>query len=173
MVSVFGPGNLRMSQDWVVNEWMTVRERPDLVASILSTLKTEQNSCKSTDSRATVSSTRDGAIQSKNSDTCLDSERDRPRKPGVVPDLLKDDLLLQLRWKTTGKRRRGSSGSYQKPQCTSHQKKSPKVLKLDAPDSFVIPASLKVDHDDCKYGGDPSIFSSSVVPSLTSLVMCR
>ncbi|TKY69370.1 hypothetical protein E2542_SST05643 [Spatholobus suberectus] len=173
VVSVFGPCNLRLSQDWVVNEWVTVRERPDLVASILSTLKTKQNSIKSTDSKSTAAPTRDGGIQSKQSDTCSDSERHRPRKPELVPDLLKDDLLSQLRWKTTGKRRRGSSACYRKPRYASHQKKSPKVLTLDAPDSFVIPASLKVDHDDCKYVGDPSIFSSSVVPSLTSLVMCR
>ncbi|RDX95352.1 DUF724 domain-containing protein 3, partial [Mucuna pruriens] len=174
VVSVLGPGNLRLSQDWVVNDWVTVRERPDLVASILSTLKTNQNSCKSTDSKSTAASTGDGRIQSKQSETCSDSERNRPRKPEVVPDLLKDDLLSRLRWKITGKRRRGSGTSYRKPRCpVSHRKRSPKVMRSNAPDSFVIPASLKVDHDDCKYVGDPSIFTSSVVPSLTSMVMCR
>ncbi|RZB98931.1 uncharacterized protein LOC114422899 isoform X2 [Glycine soja] len=171
VVSVFGPGNLRVSQDWVGNEWIYVRERPDLVASVLSSLKTKQNS---NNSQSTGATTRD-VIQSGQSDTCLDSDKDRPRKPEVVPDLLKNDLLSQLRWKTTRKRRRGSSAtSYQKPQCTdTHQKRSPNVVTSNAPDSFVIPASLKVDHDDCKYVGDPSIFSSSVVPSLTNMVMCR
>jgi len=173
-VSVFGSGNLRQAQDWVGNEWVNVRERPDLVASVLSSLKTPQNSCKSNDSKSIAASTRAG-IQPKPTDTCLNSDRDRPRKPVVVADLSKDDLLLQLRWMTTRKRRH-SSISYQKPRCPeSHRKRWPKVLKSDAPESFVIPASLKVDHDDCKYGGgDPSIFSSAVVPSLTtSMVMCR
>ena len=171
MVSVFGPGNLRESQDWVGNEWVFVRERPDLVASVLSSLKTKQNS---NNSQSTGATTRD-VIQSGQSDTCLDSDKDRPRKPEVVPDLLKNVLLSQLRWKTTRKRKRGrSSASYQKPRCTdTHQKRSPNVMKSNAPDSFLIPASLKVDHDDCKYVGDPSIFSSSVVPSLTNMVMCR
>ncbi|CAJ1932329.1 unnamed protein product [Sphenostylis stenocarpa] len=173
VVSVFGPGNLREAQDWVGNEWVNVRERPELVASVLSSLKTPENSCKSNDSKTNAASTRVG-IQPKPSDTCLDSDRDRPRKPVVVADVLKDDLLLQLRWMTTRKRRRRST-SNQKPRCTeSHRKRSPKVLKSNSPDSFVIPASLKVDHDECKYGGgDPSIFTSSVVPSLTSMVMCR
>ncbi|WVZ12179.1 hypothetical protein V8G54_016709 [Vigna mungo] len=170
VVSVFGSGNLRQAQDWVRNEWVNVRERPDLVASVLSSLKTAQNSSKSNENKSIAASTRDG-IQHKPSDTCLNSDRDRPKKS---VDLLKDDLLLQLRWMTTRKRRHGST-SYQKPRYTeSHRKRSPKVLKSDAPDRFVIPASLKVDHDDCKYGGgDPSIFTSSVVPSLTSMVMCR
>ncbi|XP_014520946.1 uncharacterized protein LOC106777733 [Vigna radiata var. radiata] len=170
VVSVFGSGNLRQAQDWVGNEWVNVRERPDLVASVLSNLKTAQNSSKSNENKSIAGSTRDG-IQHKPSDTSLNSDRDRPKKS---VDLLKDDLLLQLRWMTTRKRRHGST-SYQKPRFTeSHRKRSPKVLKSNAPDRFVIPASLKVDHDDCKYGGgDPSIFTSSVVPSLTSMVMCR
>ncbi|KAK7407555.1 hypothetical protein VNO78_09508 [Psophocarpus tetragonolobus] len=174
VVSVFGPGNLRRSQDWVGNEWVNVRERPDMVASVLSSLKTKQNLSKSNDSKSIPATNRDG-IQSWQSETCLDSDRDRPSKPEGVPDLLKDDWLSQLRWKITGKRRRGSSStSYQKPRCNnSHRKRSPKHLKSNASDSFVIPASLKVDHDDCKYGGDPSIFSSSVVSSLTNMVMCR
>lgn len=173
VVSVFGSGNLRQAQDWVGNEWVNVRERPDLVPSVLSSLKTPQNSGKSID-RKSIAATISAGIQPKPSDTCLNSDRDRPRKPVEVSDLLKDDLLLQLRWMTTRKRRH-SSTSYQKPQCTeSHRKRSPKVLKSNAPDSFVIPASLKVDHDDCKYGGgDPSILTSAVVPSLTSMVMCR
>ncbi|XP_027909132.1 uncharacterized protein LOC114168490 [Vigna unguiculata] len=173
VVSVFGSGNLRQAQDWVGNEWVNVRERPDLVASVLSSLKTPQNSSKSNENKSIAASTRDG-IQPKPSDNCLNSDRDRPKTPVMVSDLLKDDVLLQLRWTTTRKRRRGST-SYQKPRCPeSHRKRSPKVLKSNAPDSFVIPASLKVDHDDCKYaGGDPSIFTSSVVPSLTSMVMCR
>ncbi|KAJ1385304.1 Bromo adjacent-like proteiny [Sesbania bispinosa] len=171
VVSIFGPDNLRLSQDWTGNGWVNVRERPDLVTSILSSLKTKQSSCKSNDSKSTVASAGDG-IQSKQADTCLDSKSDTPRTPETVPDLLKDDSLSQLRWKSSRKRSRSTSN--QKLQCSNtHRKKSPKVLGSDASDSFVITTTLKVDHDDCKYTGDPSIFSSSVVPSLTNMVMCR
>lgn len=172
VVSIFGAGSLRHSQDWTGNGWVKVRERPDLVASILSSLKTKQNSSKSYDSKSTVASTGDG-IQSKQADTCLDSERDKLRKPEVAPDLLKDGLLSQLRWKSSRKRSRSGTSNCKVHRNDIHRKKSPKFLDSDASDSFVLPASLKVDHDDCKYAGDPSIFSSSVVPSLTNLVMCR
>lgn len=175
-VSTFGPDNLRHSQDWTGNGWVYLRERPDLVASILSSLKTKQNPPKSYDSKSSVVAPPGDGIQSKQADTCLDSERDKPRKSEVVPDLLKDDLFPQLRWSSSRKRRRRSGTSCQKLPCggdSSNRKRSPKVLESDSSDSFVIPASLKVDHEDYKYGGDPSIFGSTVVPSLTNLVMCR
>jgi hypothetical protein len=170
---IFGPSNLRHSQDWTGNGWVKVRERPDLVASILSSLKTKQNLCKSFKRKSTVAAMGDG-IQSKQADAfLLSSESDELRKADVVPDLLKDVLSSRLRWKSYRKRnRRGTS--HQKQQSNDkHRRLSPKFLDSDATESFVIPASLKVDHDDCKYPGDPSIFSSSVVPSLTNMVMCR
>ncbi|WJX63120.1 hypothetical protein P8452_48042 [Trifolium repens] len=170
---IFGPSNLRHSQDWTGNGWVKVRERPDLVASILSSLKTKQNLCKSFKRKSTVAAMGDG-IQSKQADAfLLSSESDELRKADVVPDLLKDVLSSRLRWKSYRKRnQRGTS--HQKQQSNDkHRRLSPKFLDSDATESFVIPASLKVDHDDCKYPGDPSIFSSSVVPSLTNMVMCR
>lgn len=171
-MSIFSPGNLRHSQDWTGNRWVEVRERPDLVTSVLSSLETKQNSSKYNDSKSTVASMGD-AIQSKQTDTNLGSERDGLRKPELVPDLFKDVMLSQLRWKSSRKRNR-SGTSHQKQQCNDrHRKLSLKVRESDSTDTFVIPASLKVDHDDCKYPGDPSIFSSSVVPSLTNMVMCR
>lgn len=155
-----------------------MRERPDLVNSILSSLKTKHNSSKSRDSKSAISpvaSTGDGT-QSKQPDACLDSEKRRPRKPELVQGIFKDDFLLQLRWKSSRKRtHRSGRVSYQKLWFSDIcRRKSPKIREPDAGDSYVITATLKVDHDDCKYaGGDPSIFSSSVVPSLTNLVMCR
>ena len=167
-MSVFGLDNLRPSQEWTGNEWVNVRERPDLVTSVLSTLKTKQDPSKSHDSKSTVLSTGDD-IQSKQGDASLDSEKDKPRKSEVFPDLLRDDILSQLRWKSR-KRRRGNGSS-----CGNDKdrKKSPNALESDASDRFMIPASVNVEPDDFKYMGDPSVFSSSVVPSLTNLVMCR
>lgn len=172
VVSNFGPGSLRNSQDWTGNGWVNVRERPDLATSILSSLKTKQSSCKSNDSKSTIASTGDG-MQSRHADTCSELESDKHRMPLVIPELLKDDLLSQLRWKSTRKRSQNGS-SHLKRQCSdSHRKMSLKFLESDASDKFVFPASLKVDHDDFKYSGDPSVFSSSVVPSLANMVMCR
>ncbi|KAE8724629.1 hypothetical protein F3Y22_tig00010263pilonHSYRG00220 [Hibiscus syriacus] len=46
------------------------------------------------------------------------------------------------------------------------------TAQLVSSECFSIPASLKVDNDNCKYIGD-LLFSSSVVPPLTSSVMTR
>ncbi|CAL0315323.1 unnamed protein product [Lupinus luteus] len=171
VMSTFGPGKLRHSQDWSENGWVNMKERPDLVTSILSSLKTKQESSKSYDSKSTIASG-DG-IQSKQSDTCLDSKMDKPRISEVVLDLLKNDLFPHLRWKSSKKRSRGNSSCQKTPCNDSNRKKSPKVVESYSSDSSVIQASSKVDHEDYNYGGDPSIFSTSVVPSLTNLVMCR
>ncbi|XP_054775843.1 uncharacterized protein LOC129284400 [Prosopis cineraria] len=169
LVSIFGSGDLRPAQDWTGSGWLQVRERPDLVSSILSSLKTSQDPSKSN----AVASAGD-ARHSKQSgnDTNLNSESDsKSRKPELVPDLSKDDILSQLRWKSSRKRGRSSSTRSGRNSC----RKSPDSSDPQSSDSYMIAASLKVvDHDDFKYGrGDQAIFSSSVVPSLTNLVMCR
>lgn len=160
LVSIFALGDFRQAQDWTGNGWVNARERPDLVSSILSSLKTPCDASKSV-----VVASSEYTIQSKQGDASLSSGRQsKSRISEPVPDLSKDDLLSQLRWKSSRKRRRSSCG------------RSPKTSEPQASaDSFMISASLKVvDHDDCKYSrGDPTIFSSSVVPSLTNLVMCR
>ncbi|OIW16688.1 hypothetical protein TanjilG_28745 [Lupinus angustifolius] len=161
VLSTFGPDKLRHSQDWSGNGWVNMKERPDLVTSILTSLKTKQESSKSYDSKSTVAS--GDRVESKQSYTCLDFKTYKPKKFEVVPDLLKNDLFPQLRWMTK-KRRQYSSTSCQN---------LPKVVESDSSDCFVIPASMKVDHENYNYGGDPSIYSSSVVPSLTNLVTCR
>lgn len=173
-MSIFGPCNLRHSRDWTGNGWVKVRERPDVVVTcISSSLKTKQSSCKSEDSKSTVASMGDG-IQSKQADTYSgSSERDKLRKTEEAPDLVKDVLSLHLRWKSSRKRNRSGTSQQKQQSNDIHRKLSPKFLQSDATDSFVVPASLKVDHDDYKYQGDPSLFSSSVVPSLTNMVMCR
>ncbi|XP_058775356.1 uncharacterized protein LOC131649620 isoform X2 [Vicia villosa] len=175
-VSIFGPSNLRHSRDWTGNEWVKLRQRPDVVTSKLSfsSLKEKQNLSNGSSNAAPMG---DG-IQSKQTDIYSgSSERDKLiRKPEVVPDLLKDVLLSQLRWKSSRKRNQGGSTSHQKQKCSDRPRKlSPAFMESEDSDSFVIPASLKGDHDhdDYKYQGDPSIFSSSVVPSLTNMVMCR
>ncbi|XP_028783125.1 uncharacterized protein LOC114739246 [Neltuma alba] len=167
-VLILGSGELRRAQEWTGSGWVRVRERPDLVSSILSSLKTSQDPSKS----AAAACAGDAVLSKQRvNNTSLNPESDKSRKPELIPDLSKDDLLSQLRWKSSRKRGRSSSSGSGRNNC----RKSPDSSDPHASDSYMIAASLKVvDHDDCKYGrGDQAIFSSSVVPSLTNLVMCR
>ncbi|CAL0320817.1 unnamed protein product [Lupinus luteus] len=166
LVSVFGLDNLRCSQEWTGNEWVDVRGRPDLVTSILSSLKTKQDPSKSHDRKSTISSMVD-VIQSNKGDNCLDTERDKPRKHEVVPDLLNDGLLSQLRWKSSRKRKRGNGSYCGKLQNNNNEMnespntaESPNTPESHASDRFIIPASFQVEHD-------------MVMPSLTNMVVCR
>ncbi|OIW06927.1 hypothetical protein TanjilG_18315 [Lupinus angustifolius] len=160
LVSVFDLDNLRCSQEWTGNEWVDVRGRPDLVASIWSSLKTKQDPSKSDHRKSTISSIVD-VIQTKQDDSCLDSEREKPRKHEVFPDLLNDGLLSQLRWKSSRKRRRGNASYCGKLQRIDNEKnESPNTPESHASNRFIIPASFQVEHD-------------MVMPSLTNMVVCR
>lgn len=167
--AIFGCSDLRHSQEWLENGWERIKERPDIVSSILFDREMKQIAVNKTcdvepektamcDTRQIVSSVKDEARGSKSR---MDSVAvDKVKELKVVRDLSKDALLAQLKWKSSGKRRRGDK-----------TRSSPEGVGMRSFDSFFIPKSLKVDHDNCKYMGD-SPFSSSVVP-ITSLVMSR
>ncbi|CAL5421551.1 unnamed protein product [Camellia sinensis] len=166
---IFGCSDLRHSQEWLENGWEHIKERPDIVSSILSDQEMKQITVNKTpdvepektgmcDMRQLVSFVKEEARCSKSR---MDSVAvDKVKELKVVRDLSKDALLAQLKWKSSGKRRRGDK-----------TRSSPEGVGMRSFDSFFIPKSLKVDHDNCKYMGD-SPFSSSVVP-ITSLVMSR
>ena len=177
--SVFSRGELRHSQEWLGNGWTQMKERPDLVPAVLSSIETKQGSQKSfhDDSAQVTDSENKSARKDEFKDSCSGSESDKDGKAKElkrVLDLSKDNFLGQLKWNSSKKRRRGSGSSAQK----LHQLDA--VVSNGAPDvtasrtceRFGIPTSLKLDHENCKYVGD-SLFSSSVVPPLTSLVMSR
>lgn len=96
------------------------------------------------------------------------SGNDKGKELKVVPDLSKDDVLTQLKWKSSRKRRRGSGSSGN----DGNSKRSPEGIGSRDYEKFLIPSSLKVDLENCKYIGD-TLFSTSVVPHLTSMVMSR
>ncbi|KAK6242822.1 hypothetical protein SCA6_008211 [Theobroma cacao] len=172
--SVFDSGDVRPSQEWLGNRWINIKERHDLVSSILRGRK--QDAGKSYDCNLVKTTVGDGGQFAKGAtigcnDSPVEPGNDRAKDVGLVPDLSKDDLLSQLKWKSSRKRRRGTGTSVQKQNCGRKRIKSTaEVTRSVTCERFLIPASLKLDNDNCKYRGDP-LFSSSVVPPLTSLVM--
>ena len=151
-----------------------MKERPDLVTSILlSGTESKHFVSKSSDGKPTQNAICDIGCSKKDeggsANSPLDSGSDKLKGLGYAPDLLKDDTLLQLKWRTSRKRRR----SVQKLHVNDNTSKSgSEVMGSDASDGFFIPKSMKVDCENCKYVGD-SLFSSSVVPPMTNLVMSR
>ncbi|KAJ9708156.1 hypothetical protein PVL29_000291 [Vitis rotundifolia] len=174
---VFCRSDLRHSEEWYENSWKHMKERPDLVTSILSGRESKHFVSKSSDGKLAQTAICDIGWSKKDEGECvnsqLDSGSDKLKGLGFVPDLLKDDTLSQLKWKTSRKRRRVSGGSVQKLHVNVNASKSAsEIMGSHACDRFFIPKSLKVDCENCKYVGD-SLFSSSVVPPLTNLVMSR
>ncbi|PSR84930.1 DUF724 domain-containing protein [Actinidia chinensis var. chinensis] len=182
---LFGSCDLRHSQEWWGNGWGVIKERPDLASSILYDLERKQVMVKASfverekaatcERRELASVAHNDSLPVKDEIASSKSQMDymmgKAKESEMVCDLLKDPLLAQLKWKTSGKRKRRNS--VQKLHYVGDRNSSsPETVGTHTFDSFYIPKSLKADHDDCKYTGD-SVFSSSVVSHLTSLVMSR
>lgn len=168
---MFGGGDVRQSQEWIGNRWINIKDRQDLANSILRGWKQVEG--KSYDCNVEDTTVCDGVQYSANGTDCNES----PVEPGnvrakdvivVVPDLSKDDLLSRLKWKSSRKRR--NTTYVQKLNYSRNVIKN--TSGLVTCERFINPSSINVDNDNCKYMGDP-LFSSSVVPPLTSLVMTR
>lgn len=96
-------------------------------------------------------------------DSILDNHSKTPKgSPTGVRDLSKDCLLASLRWKASGKRRRGRSPVH-RGQFGNNS--SSVEAGLHTFSKFLVNSSLNLDRDNCKYANDTH-FSSSVVPSL-------
>ncbi|XP_023538637.1 uncharacterized protein LOC111799489 isoform X1 [Cucurbita pepo subsp. pepo] len=183
--AVFGTADLRHSQEWFGNRWMQMQERPDIATSILSrvanadlpdkvssegklALSTQVEIC---DSKAA----REGRSQS--SEPRPNSNADRAKEVCTVRDLSKDGSLAKLRWTGSKKRSQPSSSSSSNAfgkRVEDASKSFPSPLACSSGcDRFMMGSSMKVvDHDNCKYLGE-SMFTTSVVPPLSSLVMSR
>ncbi|KAK6921758.1 hypothetical protein RJ641_012265 [Dillenia turbinata] len=187
--SIFGRGDLRHSQEWVGNKWMPIKERADVVSLLLGRT-TNQVEGESRNTDVTGSSVYGACVCEgtenvtnqelnlvmKDASGCSisqsDSGDDKARGSKIVPDLLNDDRLTKLKWKSR-KRRHWNSSSAEKP---SHSGESGEIfpeVESHSFEGFVIPESLKVDHENCKSVGESLFGGSSVVPSLSSLVMSR
>ncbi|TYJ05698.1 hypothetical protein E1A91_A12G181400v1 [Gossypium mustelinum] len=170
--SVFGIGDIRQSQEWIGNRWINMKERHDLVSTIIQAGKQEASKSYNfnTDKNTICVSGQCGKEATECKGSAVEPGNERAQDASVVPDLSKDGRLSQLKWKSSRKRKRVTSNCVRKLNCSRNLIKS--TAQSVACERFLIPASLKVDNENCKNIGDP-LFSSSVVPPLTSLVMTR
>ncbi|XP_050374418.1 uncharacterized protein LOC126791956 isoform X2 [Argentina anserina] len=172
-VLIVGRSEIRHSQEWLGKEWAHIKDRPDLAASISSNLESKNAVGNSSDGVSGLSETSDSGVLRKRETSGLSSDNDKDEKVNEVdkvPDLLKDVLFAQLKWKSSRKRRRGNGSSVQKLHFGTGGESTSGLMGSNSCERYLIPSSLMVDHENCKYVG-VSIFSSSVAPPLTSLVM--
>lgn len=148
---------------------MHLQERPDIAMSIMSRISNDGLPDKVSTMSSQVAlcdQKQPGEGGSQPSELRSNSLVDKAKESCTIPDLSKDGLLTKLRW--TGSKKRSQ------PSSSSSGKSFPSPVASSSPceSSFMIPSSMKMDHDNCKYMGD-SLFNSSVVPPLSSLVMSR
>ncbi|KAJ6772022.1 AGENET DOMAIN-CONTAINING PROTEIN-RELATED [Salix koriyanagi] len=175
--SVFCCSDLRLSQEWVGNEWTHIKGRPDILSHLSSCLERKQVKFRSDESKLAQAAIPDSRQSGKANPGCieysLDSGCDMGKELKGVPDLSKDNLLAQLRWRSIKKRRRGSGSSGHRMHPNNNRgRRLSEVVRSNTGERFLIPTDLKVDHENCKYMGD-SLFTSAVVQPLSSLVMSR
>ncbi|XP_057765702.1 uncharacterized protein LOC130986331 isoform X2 [Salvia miltiorrhiza] len=165
----FSAGDLRHSKEWLNNGWQNIKQRPDIVLAVYGSDKIsciKKDDLPSCDSTALAAPLNNDALPQKMIKTgeAVSAREDKMviECPQVVRDLTKDYLLAQLRWRSSGKKRRGRSPVH----------KAGVEAGLPTFKGFFVNSSLKLDADNCKSSRD-SRFSSSVVPPLTNLVMSR
>ncbi|KAF3792538.1 hypothetical protein EJ110_NYTH08438 [Nymphaea thermarum] len=104
-------------------------------------------------------------------------DRKREREEAWPVNLEKDNLLAGLKWNPSKKRRRGSlshkTGSRRHSDGSSSSSREEDDVDASSPGtSFLIPSDMKVDVENCKYGGTTPLVIANM-PPLSSLVMSR
>lgn len=185
---------MRHSQEWVKGGWKELSERADVAASILSGLVKEgrfgkQDSYQHLQTLVSKHPEYDvGKGYSCWTKDCSNKLRIdtwyKKAKNSTVTDLSKDDYLSQLKWESSCKRKRSGFvvPKLQPRRRLSSEINHEKRSSCEKYQEFLTPSTLKVekerrnsvkvDLDNCKYITD-ALFTPSVVPSLTSLVMSR
>ena len=159
------------------NGWTHIKERPDILSQLSSCLERKQVTFITDESKlaqvAIPGSRQSGKTNPGRGYYPLESRLDMREKLKMLPDLSKDNLLGQLRWSSIKKRRRGGGSSDHKMHHSNNGGlRLSEVVVSNAGERFLIPTSLKVDHEICKHMGD-SVCTCAVVQPLTSLVMSR
>ncbi|KAL2905103.1 hypothetical protein RDABS01_003813 [Bienertia sinuspersici] len=190
----FSRSDLRHSLEWLSGTWKELSERADVAAALLSDAVKEGRCRKiSSDKHLQMLVSKEKHVECDRGKNCSCGTQNKcsnlhmytaskKTNSSAVVDLLKDDSLSQLKWKSSCKRRRSSGFVVQKLQSRRSYGISPENTWSHEHDGFLITSPLKVEkedcesvqveHDNCKYMND-SLFSSSVVTPLTSLVMSR
>ncbi|KAL2905098.1 DUF724 domain-containing protein 3 [Bienertia sinuspersici] len=190
----FSRSDLRHSLEWLSGTWKELSERADVAAALLSDAVKEGRCRKiSSDKHLQMLVSKEKHVECDRGKNCSCGTQNKcsnlhmytaskKTNSSAVVDLLKDDSLSQLKWKSSCKRRRSSGFVVQKLQSRRSYGISPENTRSHEHDGFLITSPLKVEkedcesvqveHDNCKYMND-SLFSPSVVTPLTSLVMSR
>ncbi|XP_019180424.1 PREDICTED: uncharacterized protein LOC109175594 isoform X3 [Ipomoea nil] len=180
---IFGHGDLRHSQEWLADGWKHLKERHELVSVLLGDSTVKQTVKESSDVILEQHTTCSNGVHHLSTEKPRDevasgsgnTDADAGERLKVlegVRDLSKDNRLAQLRWKTSGKRRRCRSPVNKVRLSSERNRNVTKESGMQIKETLFIPSSLKVDLDNCKYITD-SLFNSSVVSPLTNLVMSR
>ncbi|XP_024006743.1 uncharacterized protein LOC18009283 isoform X2 [Eutrema salsugineum] len=107
--SVFHRGDLRQSLEWSADEWVHIKSSSDLVSSVLSLMKKKEVEVKH-DEKLSEIGVDDGVLSPKGeaklniSLPVATTSKASTKRP--VPDLLKDVLVSELKWKASKKRNR-------------------------------------------------------------------
>lgn len=161
--SIFGRVDLRHSQEWLGSRWTHLKQRLDVVNSILSSLGTKQ----------VVERTPHLCNEVECSESLPNSGDTKVKNAHHARDLLKDELLTHLRWNSSKKRKRSGRSSILKLCRRDHDSENaPGAVGSGNRERPLMPTSIKVDHDNCKYIRD-SFFSPAIVSPLSNLVMSR
>lgn len=188
-VSIFSRGDLRPSQDWISNKWNHIKDRKDIISSLLPDMKCENQDLRSDERipaqspdtiRLTERETQnESSAPERNVDSKLTPQRDSLiRNSRDVPNLAEACHLDGLKWCSSKKRKRRTEFSDHGPKHRRRQRcEVSSSISREASEKsgacggvFMLPKSLTVDHENCKIAGDP-LFSASM--TLSSLVMSR
>ncbi|CAA6664841.1 unnamed protein product [Spirodela intermedia] len=153
--SAFEPQDLRPSQDWFHNRWNRLRERPDIVSSLLSDSITEVNGEDSGGSNPAP------LHRESNVDSPPGDVEDPPRmgkKEGDVQDLALDDLFGRLKWRSSRKRCGRGFARRRQNWAGDSDGSSDSSGRGSAGDSlgclkFLAPPPLMADSEACKFRG--------------------
>ncbi|KAK1374578.1 BAH domain-containing protein [Heracleum sosnowskyi] len=172
--SVFSQNNFRPSQEWLGIGWKQINDRPDLVTSVLSDLCRKLDTVKSCEggSPPCKSVACDDKVQFgfDQEDTLLNSYKVKDKF--VVGDIVKDDLLANLKWKSSRKRKHSRISSEKLYQSGTKNKSSTRAFGTRTWEKFFVSSLIKVDQENRKYTRQ-SAFSSSIASSLSNMVLSQ
>lgn len=187
-VFILGQGDLRPSQEWIGNKWKHIKDRKDILSSLLSVMEHENKDSFSGEGTPIQSPDTirlpetEHLTKSPAPERTVEFKLMLPHRDSLIPkagdvlDLAKECYLDGLKWCSSKKRKRTRELARDGPDhrkgwcevCSNSSREEAEQFSVRR--VFMLPKSLKVDHENCKIGGDP-LFSAPM--TLSSLVMSR